>query len=138
MPGLRRHGHPWGIANRRRRLQFWSERIEQRLRGRERSCRGAHIEHAVSVNFGPAQIKHADPNTLTDAHTDPNADAHTNAHPNADADAHANADADAHADAHTDTCARTRLIRHRLTRAPVIKSAENTHRLRVRSHSLVV
>jgi len=107
MPGLRGHGHPWGIANRRRRLQSWSERIEQRLRHRERFCRSAHIEHADSVNFGPAQIKHTHPKTVTDAHTDPHADAHTD--PNADA--HTDSNADAHTDSNADTRARTRLIR---------------------------
>jgi hypothetical protein len=112
MPGLRGHDHPWGIANRRRRLQFWSERIEQ-LRRPERFYRAAHIEHADPINFGPAQVKHTDPKIVTDANTD----AHTDS--NADADAHtdANTHADAHTDAHAHTDphadARTRLIRHR-------------------------
>jgi hypothetical protein len=105
---LRRHGHPWGIANRRRRLQFRTERIEQQLRRREQFYRAAHIEHTDSVNLGPAEIKHTDPKAVTDPHADPHADAHTDTDPHADA----HTDTDPHADAH----ARTRLTRHRRSR----------------------
>jgi hypothetical protein len=110
MPDLRRLGQPWGIADRGRRLHFWSERVERRFRRRERFCRAVHFEHADPVNFGPAQIKYIDPKIVTHAHTDAHPDPNTDAHP--DADAHPDPNSDAYAHANTD--AHASLIRRRM------------------------
>ena len=135
MSGLRRPSRPRGVADRRRHVHLRPERIERRLRRRDRFCRAARtelanpiehspadIERTGSVNPGPAAVKRTDPVAVSSAQTEPVAHAH------ADTDTHADTHADTDTDTHADTD-HARLTRHRLTRAPVTESATSMHRL---------
>ena len=139
MSGLRRPGRPRGVADRRRHVQLRPERLERRLRRRDRFCRAARtelanpIEHSPadierigSVNPGPAAVKRTDSVAVSSAQTEPVAHAH--AHADTDTHTHADTHADTHAATHADTD-HARLTRHRLTRAPVTESATSRHRL---------